>query len=67
MDPTMRLTKDTLSGHRFLKHHQLFLCLESFFVSDGYCNSRVLKDGTFLMSFGKRNVQFGGSSSCCDI
>ncbi|KAI8730456.1 peptidyl-glycine alpha-amidating monooxygenase B isoform X1, partial [Biomphalaria glabrata] len=33
-----------------------------FFVSDGYCNSRVLKfskDGTFLMSFGKRNVQFG--------
>ncbi|KAI8733741.1 peptidyl-glycine alpha-amidating monooxygenase B isoform X1 [Biomphalaria glabrata] len=38
-----------------------------FFVSDGYCNSRVLKDGTFLMSFGKRNVQFGGSSSCCDI
>nr|KAI8727075.1 alpha-amidating enzyme precursor 1 [Biomphalaria glabrata] len=33
-----------------------------FFVSDGYCYSRVLKfskDGTFLMSFGKRNVQFG--------
>nr|KAI8726989.1 alpha-amidating enzyme precursor 2 [Biomphalaria glabrata] len=33
-----------------------------FFVSDGYCKSRVLKfskDGTFLMSFGKRNVQFG--------
>ncbi|KAK0055292.1 alpha-amidating enzyme precursor 1 [Biomphalaria pfeifferi] len=35
-----------------------------FFVSDGYCNSRVLKfskDGTFLMSFGKRNVQFGAA------
>ncbi|KAI8780438.1 alpha-amidating enzyme precursor 1 [Biomphalaria glabrata] len=48
--------------HQVFKIPPAVLMSGEFFVSDGYCKSRVLKfskDGTFLMSFGKRNVQFG--------
>nr|AAD42258.1 alpha-amidating enzyme precursor 1 [Lymnaea stagnalis] len=65
-------TKPTLTlGHRF-QHSENLTCFckptdvavvsnGDFFVSDGYCNSRVLKfskDGQLLKAFGQRNLGF---------